>query len=196
MKRGKKPVFCGSMLIFGIASPMKASLLYLFLFLSISGNQYYSQENRHKPSAHIITAEPEHLSQADSLLCFAEQFLGKPYHYACASPEQGFDCSGFVSYVFKHMGIQVPRSSKDYEYMGRSIPKDSSRKGDVIVFTGTNAAIRHAGHVGIVISNPGEALTFIHSSSAKGKGNGVIISAFKDSPYYEKRFIRIVRILK
>jgi len=134
-------------------------------------------------------------TRADSLLCFAEQFLGKPYHYACASPQQGFDCSGFVSYVFSHMGLKVPRSSRDYEYMGRSIPKDSCRKGDIIVFTGTNAAIRHAGHVGIVISNPGEALQFIHSSSARGKNNGVIISAFKDSPYYEKRFIRIVRVL-
>jgi lipoprotein Spr len=130
---------------------------------------------------------------ADSVICFAEQWLGKPYRYACADPQYGFDCSGFTWYVYHHFGTLVPRSSIDYERFGKTITRDSTRPGDLIVFTGTNAAIRHAGHVGIIISGPGEGLKFIHCSSAK-KGGGVVISSFSDSPYYEKRFIKIVRI--
>jgi len=65
--------------------------------------------------------------------------------------------------------------------------------GDVIVFTGTNAKNRRPGHVGIILSNPGEEIKFIHSSSSK-KGSGVKISTFKDSPYYKVRFIKVVRV--
>ena len=131
--------------------------------------------------------------KSDSLLTFAKKFLGTKYKYAHCDPKSGFDCSGFTYYVFGHFNIKVPRSSIDYAKFGTKIAKDSARKGDVIVFTGTNAKNRHAGHVGIVISNPGEDLRFIHCSSNKKKG-GVIMSSFKESPYYEKRFIRVCRV--
>jgi cell wall-associated NlpC family hydrolase len=129
----------------------------------------------------------------DSLISFAKKFLGTHYKYANCTPESGFDCSGFVYYVFGQFGVKVPRSSIDYGSLEPTVPKDSAKVGDVIVFTGTNAANRNAGHVGIVISNPGEDLTFIQSSSSKKK-NGVIITNFNSSPYYEKRFIKIVRL--
>ena len=81
----------------------------------------------------------------------------------------------------------------DYEKKGQIIKIDSARKGDVIVFTGTKPKNRRPGHVGIVISEPGEELKFIHSSSGK-KANGIIITSFATSPYYQSRFIKIVRI--
>lgn len=129
----------------------------------------------------------------DSLIAYAKSFLGTKYLYATCDPKHGFDCSGFTYYVFSHFGIKVPRSSIDYENFGKTIAKDSAKKGDIIVFTGTNANNRRAGHVGIVVSNPGEELSFIHSSSNKKRG-GVIISSFKSSPYYERRFIRVCRL--
>lgn len=130
---------------------------------------------------------------ADSLVSFAKKQLGTNYHYANCSPETGFDCSGFVHYVFKHFDVKAPRSSIDYGALKPVIKPDSARKGDVIIFTGTNAKNRRAGHVGIVISNPGEQLTFIHASSNKKHG-GVIISTYISSPYYEKRFLKIIRL--
>lgn len=131
--------------------------------------------------------------KADTLISFAKTFLGKHYKYGSINPKVGFDCSGFVYYVFKSFNIKVPRASMQYEKEGKIILPDSSRIGDVIVFTGTNAKIRKPGHVGIVISSYGEELTFIHASSNRKRG-GVIISRFNESPYYKKRFIKVVRL--
>jgi cell wall-associated NlpC family hydrolase len=130
---------------------------------------------------------------SDSLVAFAKKQIGTKYCYANCNPSKGFDCSGFVYYVFGHFNLKVPRSSMDYEKAGKLIHPDSCKIGDVIVFTGTNAKNRRPGHVGIILSNPGEEIKFIHSSSSK-KGSGVKISTFKDSPYYKVRFIKIVRI--
>ncbi len=128
----------------------------------------------------------------DSVVRFAKTFLGTEYKYACASPN-GFDCSGFTWYVFNHYGITVPRSSKDYKNFGIEIPIDQARKGDIIVFRGTHANDQSAGHVGIVITNPGEPLQFIHSSSSENH-KGVTITDYKNSAY-PKRFIKIVRVI-
>jgi lipoprotein Spr len=169
------------------------------LFLVISGSLITQVLVSGNPSrgtgkeTDILSSETKE-TKADSLICFAEQFLGKPYHYACADPKSGFDCSGFVSYVFAHQGIALPRSSRDYERLGTPVSLDSCKKGDILVFTGTNASIRKAGHVGIVISGQGEPVVFIQSSSSK-KQNGVIISGYDDSPYYSKRFLKAVRVL-
>lgn len=130
---------------------------------------------------------------ADSLIAYAKQHQGTKYCYGSCTPKSGFDCSGFVYYVFGHFNIKVPRASLDYEKQGRIIKIDSARKGDVIVFTGTKPKNRKPGHVGIVISNPGGDLQFIHSSSGK-KANGIIITNYSSSPYYKSRFIKVVRV--
>ncbi len=130
---------------------------------------------------------------ADSLIKFSKQHLGTRYHYANCTPAEGFDCSGFVYFVFSHFNIKVPRSSSDYANFGKSVPMDSARVGDVIVFTGTDAKRRKPGHVGVVISKPGEELLFIHSSSDK-RNSGIKISNYTASPNYKKRFLKIVRV--
>jgi len=129
---------------------------------------------------------------ADSLISFGKQQLGVKYNFGSMDPGRGFDCSGFVYYVFGHFNVKVPRSSREYSSAGSTIPKDSCRPGDIIVFTGTNVRIRKPGHVGIVVSRAGEELRFIHSSSGK-KHRQVVISSFTESPYYQSRFIKIVR---
>jgi cell wall-associated NlpC family hydrolase len=129
----------------------------------------------------------------DSIVNYAKTFVGTDYKYACSSPSSGFDCSGFTWYVFNHFGISVPRSAKDYMNFGKEVPIGECRKGDIIVFRGTHPNDKSAGHVGIVISNPGEPLMFIHSSSSKNH-EGVTITDYKNSAY-PKRFIKIVRVL-
>jgi len=129
----------------------------------------------------------------DSLVFFCKKHLGIKYNYANCEPKSGFDCSGFVYYVFSHFNIKVPRSSIDFENFGKKIPMDSCKIGDVIVFTGTDAKLRKPGHVGIIISNPGEDLQFIHSSSDK-KTPGIKISTYNNSENYKKRYLKIVRV--
>lgn len=139
-----------------------------------------------------LCAQPNEVL-ADSIIAYAKQFQGTKYCYGSCTPKTGFDCSGFVYHVFEHFNIKVPRASLDYEKQGRKIKLDSARKGDVIVFTGTKPKNRKPGHVGIVVSGQGEELKFIHSSSGK-KANGIIITNYTTSPYYQSRFIKVVRV--
>lgn len=144
-------------------------------------------------SPFFCLAQAEPTVHADTLLDFAKKQLGTKYRYAQCSPKAGFDCSGFVYYVFGHFNIKVPRASMDYEKAGKKIPIDSCRKGDVIVFTGTNIKNRAPGHVGIIVSNDGNGIVFIHSSSGH-KRIGVILTNYTQSEYYQKRFIKIARL--
>lgn len=132
-------------------------------------------------------------TDADGLIWFAKQQIGTPYKYASADPKNGgLDCSGFLYYVYNHFKIKVPRTSKDYMSYGKTITKSDAKKGDVIVFTGTNASIKIGGHVGIVLENNNGNISFIHSSS--GKSKGVTISTLSEG-YYTQRFLKIVRVI-
>jgi len=130
----------------------------------------------------------------DSLINFSKRQLGKNYSYANCTPKTGFDYSGFVYYVFNHFKVEVPRSSSEYNSFGTMVSEDSCKTGDIIVFTGTDASKRWPGHVGIILTGK-PMISFIHSSSDKRKP-GVKISNFKDTPNYQKRFIKMVRVCK
>jgi len=126
------------------------------------------------------------------LIDFAKTLKGIRYKYASADPKKGFDCSGFVMYVFKHFQISVPRSSIDYTRVGSTIELPSAQPGDVILFTGANSKVRRVGHVGI-ITQGGDNITFIHASSGK-KTYSVTETTFTE--HYKKRFVKVVRILE
>lgn len=128
-------------------------------------------------------------AQADSLISFAMQHLGAPYQYG-ATGHRRFDCSGFTTFVFSSFGFAIPRSSALQANFGRTIAREKARKGDLIIFTGTNPRKRTPGHVGIVISDPGEPLKFVHASS----NGGVKISQVEHTRY-ETRFLEIRRVL-
>ncbi|HVW12318.1 MAG TPA: C40 family peptidase [Mucilaginibacter sp.] len=128
------------------------------------------------------------------LLYFAQSLIGTPYREASSDPTRGFDCSGFVSYVFKSFNANVPRSSGDYADLGRKISLADARPGDIILFKGTKSHHPHSiGHVAIVYSNDGNELRFIHSTS--GREYGVTISSM-DEGNYKHRFVKVVRLLK
>jgi len=97
-----------------------------------------------------------------------------------------------VYYVYNHFDLEVPRSSADYAKVGMKIRMDAYRKGDIILFTGTNYDHSVVGHVGIIISNQDEPLQFIHSSSSK-RHWGVTITDYQNSGYPE-RLIGIRRL--
>lgn len=129
---------------------------------------------------------------ADSILQLAQSLIGTPYRSATSNPLIGFDCSGFVSYVFKKFNFDVPRSSYDFVNVGEKVSLADARPGDIIMFTGTKGRSRKIGHVGIVYCNGGDDFQFIHSTS--GKEHGVTITTMDKT--YRHRFVSIVRILK
>lgn len=129
-------------------------------------------------------------AEPDEVVDFAETLVGVPYKYGSTVKEKGFDCSGFVSYVFNHFNVAVPRVSKDFTNAGTPVPLNTSKKGDLILFTGTDTTGWIVGHMGFVISNDNGKIKFIHSSS--GKSIGVIISEM--SRYYATRFVKVIRV--
>lgn len=130
-------------------------------------------------------------AKADTVLKYAYSQLGVTYKYGTCAPGQSFDCSGFAYYAYAKVGVKVLRSSSGLATMGFDIPLDSCRKGDMILFTGTNANDRSVGHVGIVTSNQNGVVKFIHASS--GRNYGVIESEYTGS-YYVPRFVCVKRV--
>jgi lipoprotein Spr len=133
-----------------------------------------------------VSYSAQTLTKTDSLIEFSKKFIGVKYKYATANPKKGFDCSGFVYYVFNYLNIQVPRSSKLYYNFGQTIKLDSCKIGDVLLF-------EKPGHVGIVLKNQNDSLLFIHASSDKRNG-GVKISNFNNFNNYKNRFVKAIRV--
>lgn len=123
------------------------------------------------------------------LVHYAKTLIGIPYKFASTDPSEGFDCSGFITFVFSHFHWEVPRSSVDFTNFGKQINLVNAKEGDLILFTGTSDSIKIVGHMGIVTENT-DTLRFIHSTS--GRAHGVTISNLSD--HYRKRFVKVIRI--
>ena len=121
-------------------------------------------------------------SIGEQIVAFAEQFLGTPYVWAGSSPS-GFDCSGFVSYVFKNFGYTVNRTAASMYTNGVAVDKSELQIGDAVFFASSSESI---GHVGIYIGD-GE---FIHSSS----GCGYVTISGLDESYYSRMYVGARRI--
>ncbi len=142
------------------------------------------------PATNIFTKKSTVVTR-DSIVSFAKTLLGTPYLYGSTDPSKGFDCSGFITYVYSHFKIPVPRSSYDFGNIGVKKDLSNCKKGDLILFTGTNPEERTIGHIGIIIDTLPQP-TFIHSSS--GKAMGVTITSM-DNVFYQNRFVSVVDIL-
>jgi cell wall-associated NlpC family hydrolase len=98
-------------------------------------------------------------------LAFAEAdpYLGIPYLWGGSTPERGFDCSGFVQYLFRKQGVQLPRVSRDQALAGQPVPTelDQIRAGDLLLFASNGSWIDHVA----VYAGDGWIL---HSSSSGG----------------------------
>jgi cell wall-associated NlpC family hydrolase len=141
-----------------------------------------------QPAAVLNTAT----LNASELVSFAKTQLGIPYKYASADPAQGFDCSGFITYVFNHFDVDVPRSSIDFTNVGEDVSVQQALPGDLILFTGTDSLIKEVGHMGIITDNKEGELEFIHSTS--GKQKAVVITPFEE--YYKSRFVKVIRVIR
>jgi cell wall-associated NlpC family hydrolase len=104
-------------------------------------------------SAHA--ARTQHAVLGNRAVDYARRFLGVRYVWGGSSPRSGFDCSGFVRYVYAHVGITLPHSSYADFGLGRRVSRGGLRPGDLVFFHGL-------GHVGIYVG----AGKFIHAPHA------------------------------
>ncbi len=98
------------------------------------------------------------------LIAQADKLIGTDYRYGGTSPSRGFDCSGFTSYVFNKMEIDIPRTSTDQSRTGKRKNFKDADVGD-LVFFGTGNRVSH---VGIVVSKAKNRMEVIHSTSSSG----------------------------
>ena len=127
----------------------------------------------------------------NSLVNLAVGFEGVPYVHGGKSPK-GFDCSGFVSYIYSRFNINLPPSSSSYDHVGKKITLEDAQVGDVICFTGRNSRSGRTGHVGIIVEkNPNEPIKFIHAASGSRRQ---ITYSTMESAYYKARFRSVRRI--
>ena len=164
----------------------------ILLLLSLSCKADPILPAAYQQAAAIAAKAQQNAALPPRVVAFAKTFLGTPYKFACAAPDMGFDCSGFITYVFHHFNIDVPRSSVGFTNEGTSISLANALPGDLILFTGTNSKVRTVGHIGLIVAQDTSGISFIHSSS--GNENAVIITHLDER--YMARFVKVIRMME
>lgn len=124
----------------------------------------------------------------NDLLDEAHKHIGTKYVWGANGPN-AFDCSGYTSYVYKQLGYQISRTSKQQYKEGTTVDRDQLKKGDLVFFTRRGSG-NNVGHVGIVVETDNETgdFSFIHASV-----KGVKVS--ECTGYYERRYVGAKRII-
>ncbi|MDQ0428352.1 uncharacterized protein YycO [Planomicrobium stackebrandtii] len=142
---------------------MKKLLMFLIVaVLLVSANPFNSNE--------ASAATPNELTT------YAKKFKGTPYKFGGTTPS-GFDCSGYLRYVFNNFDISIPRTAAEQYKMGTGVSKGNLKEGDMVFFSGTyKAGISHAGiYVG--------SGNFISATSG-----GVTIANLNTNPYWAPKY--------
>jgi len=116
---------------------------------------------RHTSSARTPRATS---ASAARVLTTANRYLGTRYRYGGDSPTTGFDCSGFIQYVFGRNGVELPRTSRQQATAGRALPAvvDSLKPGDLMLFSSKGRGIDH---IALYVGNN----RMLHASAGAGK---------------------------
>ncbi|MCX8092778.1 MAG: C40 family peptidase [Candidatus Goldbacteria bacterium] len=123
-----------------------------------------------------VSLKTSHSDIREKIVRIAKNLLEKKYSYGKQDVYQGFDCSGFTQFVYKEVGIKIPRTSFNQYENSRKISLSELEKGDLIFFS---ISSNKPDHVGIYIGEK----KFIHSPS---EGKKIQISSF-DNDYWKKR---------
>ena len=110
-------------------------------------------------------------------------YLGTPYVLGGTTPS-GFDCSGFVWYVYRLHGVEVPRTVASQASAGRHVDRNDIRPGDLVFFSTTGPGITH---VGIATSRD----AFVHAPNSRS----VVRVEPLTSPYWSQRYVGARRLV-
>ncbi len=121
---------------------------------------------------------------AAPILKLAAQYLGTPYHWGGASPSTGFDCSGFVQWLYAQKGIRLPRTTFDQVKAGKAVSTKALKPGDILFFNTENDP-RGPSHEGLYIGH-GQFIQAPHT------GDVIKISSLAD---YQRILVAARRIL-
>lgn len=163
------------------SATMKSVPLLLFLVAACSGPPRYVTHGAHRsvasPAPHASSPRrATHTAEEKRWVKVYHDLLGTRYVYG-GSSRKGFDCSGLVQYAFLGFdGRQLPRTVRSMFNLGRPVPMENLKAGDLVFF---NTGGRKPSHVGIYLNNR----QFLHASS----GLGVEITSMDDA-YYLKRY--------
>ena len=108
-----------------------------------------------------VTTYPGARGTGHDVVAHARAFTGAAYRPGGATPE-GFDCSGFVQYLYGQIGVALPRTAADQFDTGREIDDDRLTPGDLVFFRTDG---RRVSHVGIAVGDG----TFIHAPNARSR---------------------------
>ena len=164
---------------------MKINDVFFFILFLVFAQELLAQT----PTSQSQTKVPlPNDPQVDAIINYAKRFLGVPYRYGGTTPS-GFDCSGFINYIFGNFGFDLVRTSYGLAELGTTVKLSEIRPGDLMFFKGSNVNSTSVGHVALVVEVSPEAIKFIHSANS-----GVRIDNFKTSEYYLKRYIKTKRL--
>lgn len=121
--------------------------------------------------------------EAEAIIKTAKQYLGAPYVFGGNTPG-GFDCSGYLEYVFAQHKMKIPRTADVQYELGRSYPVSKLNPGDLVFFTTYESGVSHCG---IYLGNR----QFIHASTSRG----VVVDSL-DADYWVPRFYGGKKIVK
>lgn len=121
-------------------------------------------------------------ARIDSVIAKARTYWGIPH---ASRSKSGLDCSGLMMRSYASIGVKLERTSRSQVHMGAEIPKHKLRKGDLIFFKVRG----RIGHVGMVVSNPGEPVRFIHTSASQGVKEDTLDKKFWANCYVTGRRI-------
>jgi cell wall-associated NlpC family hydrolase len=128
-------------------------------------------------------------ASASRVLATAKQYVGTRYRYGGETPAAGFDCSGFVQYVYGRHGVDLPRTSRLQASAGESLPLSvgSLQPGDLLLFASTGTRVNH---VAIYVGDN----RILHSSAGAG---GVVYEDLSTprGKWYLKRHVASRRVL-
>jgi peptidoglycan DL-endopeptidase CwlO len=137
---------------------LRATLGPVQVVASLSGRgvNVHSPRSESNPRAASATAA--------GILATAERYLGTRYRYGGASPREGFDCSGFVQYVFAKHGIELPRTSRQQAHAGDALPLSTAtlKPGDLLLFASGGSQVNH---VALYVGNN----RILHASAGAGR---------------------------
>ena len=122
--------------------------VYITTYSGVNG--YVSADYLTVTEGDLPSRSAESSTKGQAIVDIATQYLGIPYRYGGSSPSTGFDCSGFVKYVYAQAGVTLNRVAADQMSNGIWVDPSQLQPGDIIGFYSSSGYI---GHVGIYVGN-------------------------------------------